>query len=76
MGEFQSDRGIVITPDHQYELRAQYSNTTFSDSDAMAILYLYLGEKDFHYPSTNRLQARQVPPFERLKHFIRAALPG
>ena len=76
MGEFQSERGLLITPDHQYELRAEYNNTTSVDSDAMAILYLYLDEKDFHYPGTNRLQARQTPPFERLEHFIRAALPG
>ena len=76
MGEFQSESGILIMPGHQYELRAEYNNTTSADSDAMAILYLYLDEKDFHYPSTNRLQARQMQPFERLEHFIRAAIPG
>jgi hypothetical protein len=76
MGEFQSESGIVITPAHQYELRAEYNNTTSSDSDAMAIFYLYLLEKDFHYPGNKNLQARQISPFERLEHFIQAALPG
>jgi hypothetical protein len=76
MGEFQSESGIVITPAHQYELRAEYNNTTSSDSDAMAIFYLYLLEKEFHYPGNKNLQARQIPPFERLEHYIRAAVPG
>jgi hypothetical protein len=70
MGEFQSEQGIVIRPNHQYELRAVYNNTTSSDSDAMAILYLYLLEKDFCYPGKKTLQAHHVSPFERLEHWI------
>ena len=76
MGEFQSDGGIVIAPEHQYELRAEYNNTTSSASDAMAILYLYLLEKDFHYPSSTTLQARHVSPFERLEHWITTPRSG
>jgi hypothetical protein len=70
MGEFRSEPGVIITPDHQYELRAEYNNTTSSDSDAMAIFYLYLLEKDFHRPADKNLQARHVSPFERLERYL------
>lgn len=60
MGEFQSEPGVVITPEHEYELRAEYNTTTSSDSDAMAIFYLYLLEKDFHRPTDKNLQARKT----------------
>jgi len=44
--EFKSIEGIPISRDHRYELTAEYDNTSGSKTDAMAILYLYLLEKD------------------------------
>ena len=44
--EFKSIEGIPILRDHRYELRTEYDNTSDSKTDAMAILYLYLLEKD------------------------------
>jgi hypothetical protein len=44
--EFKSIGGVPILRDHRYELRAEYDNTSDSTTDAMAILYLYLLEKD------------------------------
>jgi hypothetical protein len=44
--EFKSTEGIPVLRDHRYELRAEYDNTSDSKTDAMAILYLYLLEKD------------------------------
>ena len=44
--EYKSVEGIPIQRDHRYELAAEYDNTSGSDTDAMAILYLYLLEKD------------------------------
>jgi hypothetical protein len=44
--EFKSLGGIPIFRDHRYELGAEYDNTSASNTDAMAILYLYLLEKD------------------------------
>jgi hypothetical protein len=44
--EFKSVDGIPILRGHRYELTAEYDNTSGSNTDAMAILYLYLLEKD------------------------------
>jgi hypothetical protein len=44
--EFKSIDGIPILRSHRYELTAEYDNTSDSNTDAMAILYLYLLEKD------------------------------
>jgi hypothetical protein len=44
--EFKSIGGIPIFRDHRYELTAEYDNTSGLNTDAMAILYLYLLEKD------------------------------
>jgi hypothetical protein len=71
MGEFECDGGVVITPTHQYELRAEYNNTTSSSSDAMAIMYIYLLEKDFHHPTSKSLQVDRVTPLEQLERFWR-----
>jgi hypothetical protein len=76
MGEFQSEDGILVTPDHQYELRAEYNNTTSADSDAMAILYLYLLEKDFHGPTSKSLQVSRSTAFERFEHFLHTTFAG
>ncbi len=44
--EFKSIEGIPILRDHRYQVTAEYDNTSDSKTDAMAILYLYLLEKD------------------------------
>ena len=44
--EFKSVEGIPIVRGHRYELSAEYDNSSGSNTDAMAILYLYLLEKN------------------------------
>jgi hypothetical protein len=44
--ELKSSKGIPIQHDHRYELAVDYDNTSGSTTDAMAIFYLYLLEKD------------------------------
>jgi len=44
--EFKSIEGIPIFRDHRYQVTTEYDNTSGSKTDAMAILYLYLLEKD------------------------------
>ena len=43
--EFKSVEGVPILRGHRYELTTEYVNTSGSNTDAMAILYLYLLEK-------------------------------
>jgi len=43
--EFKSTRGLPITRGHHYQLSVDYDNTSAADTDAMAILYLYLLER-------------------------------
>ncbi|HTS18917.1 MAG TPA: hypothetical protein VMP11_15195 [Verrucomicrobiae bacterium] len=76
MGEFQSEAGMLITPAHQYELRAEYNNTTSAPSDAMAILYLYLLERDFHRPAVKNLQAGGDSLLRHMEHFLRTGFAG
>lgn len=45
MTEIVSQDGIPIKKDGQYELVAEYNNTTGGPIDAMAILYLYMAEQ-------------------------------
>jgi len=47
---FQSEEGIPIYKDHEYELRSVYNNTTDEDQDSMAVMYLYLHDKGFTRP--------------------------
>jgi hypothetical protein len=44
--ELKSATGIPIFRNHRYELSAEYDNTSGAKTDAMAILYLYLLEKN------------------------------
>lgn len=76
MGEFRSASGLAVNPSHQYELRAEYNNTTAAPVDAMAILYLYLLEKDFHYPPAKTLQAIRASSFQRAERALGLARPG
>lgn len=44
--ELKSIEGIPISRSHRYQLAVEYDNTSDSETDAMAILYLYLLERD------------------------------
>lgn len=44
---FSSPEGIAVFRDHEYELVSVYDNTTDEDQDSMAVMYLYLADRDF-----------------------------
>ncbi len=46
VGELKSIAGVPLHRDHRYEVTAEYDNTSGVKTDAMAILYLYLLEKN------------------------------
>jgi len=43
--EFKSIDGVLLSKGHRYELTVDYNNTSGANTDAMAILYLYLRDK-------------------------------
>ncbi len=48
---FTSVEGIPIYKDHEYELVSVYQNITDKDQDSMAVMNLYMLDKDFVEPS-------------------------
>ena len=44
---FSSVKGIRVYANHEYEMITEYNNTTQQDIDAMALLYVYMVDKDF-----------------------------
>ena len=44
---YSSESGIPLYKDHEYELLSVYNNTTSSDQDVMAVMYLYVLDKEF-----------------------------
>jgi hypothetical protein len=45
--EFSSAQGIPVFKDHDYELVSVYNNTTAEKQDSMAVMFLYLLDKEF-----------------------------
>lgn len=46
VGHFSSVEGIQLYKDHQYELISIYNNTSNSDQDSMAVMFLYLRDQE------------------------------
>jgi len=57
ISHFTSQKGVKLFRNHEYELVAEYNNTTDEPIDAMAIVYMYLHDKKFDID-----KARTVPP--------------
>jgi len=48
---FSSEEGIPVYADHEYELVSVYQNTTDQTQDSMAVMFLYLLDRDFVKPT-------------------------
>ncbi len=45
---FESEEGIPVYKDHQYQLVSVYNNTSDEPQDSMAVMYLYVLDKEFN----------------------------
>jgi len=50
---YSSKEGIPIYKDHEYQLISVYNNTTDEDQDSMAVMFLYVLDKEFQRPKLN-----------------------
>jgi len=48
---FSSAKGIPIYKDHQYQMISVYNNTTPVDQDSMAVMFLFVLDRQFRRPS-------------------------
>ena len=48
---FSSEEGVPVYADHEYELVSVYNNTTSETQDSMAVMFLYMLDKDFVRPA-------------------------
>jgi len=47
---FSSPKGIPIYKDHQYQMTSVYNNTTDTEQDSMATMYIYMLDKNYKPP--------------------------
>jgi hypothetical protein len=47
---FSSEEGIPLFKDHEYEIISVYNNTSDDDQDSMAVMFLYVLDKEFRNP--------------------------
>jgi len=50
---FSSEKGIPVYKDHEYELVTVYDNTSGQPQDSMAVMFLYMLDRDFRKPVLN-----------------------
>ncbi len=50
--------GVPIYKDHEYELISVYENTTDQVQDSMAVMFLYMHDKEFVHPKVRRVQGQ------------------
>ena len=49
---FTSKEGLPLYRDHEYELGSVYENTSDQNQDSMAVMFLYVLDKDFRLPKS------------------------
>ena len=55
-----SEAGIALFKDHEYEMISVYNNTSGADQDSMAVMNMYLLDKEFRKPNLDKI--RNPPP--------------
>jgi len=60
MTHYSSQDGFLVHRDHKYEILATYNNTSSSDIDAMAVIYLYYLDERFDEQAIGSLKIGQA----------------
>jgi len=58
---YSSVDGMPMYKSHQYELTSYYDNTTDHDVDSMAVMYMYMRDKNFVKPDMSQRAAMPAP---------------
>jgi len=62
---YESREGLMLHADHEYELVSIYNNTSNQDADSMAVMYLYMRDREFERPDlTKRIDKTEAAPRE------------
>ncbi len=70
---YSSESGLPLFRDHEYELVSVYNNTTRENQDSMAVMTLYLQDREFQPPAKpSRPPAQRRPPRPRRPDSIRS----
>jgi hypothetical protein len=56
-----SKEGIPVYKNHEYELVSIYDNTTKENVDSMAVMFLYVEDKEFRKPAAGAPVDQTVP---------------
>ena len=51
---YSSTEGVLVFKGHQYELISVYNNTSGENQDAMAVMFLYILDRDYTKPALTR----------------------
>lgn len=62
---YSSVEGLPLYKDHQYELTSVYNNTSDHDVDSMAVMYMYMRDKNFKKPKLTASAPRSEPKTEK-----------
>lgn len=60
-----SSDGIALHKDHEYEVVSVYDNTSGEDQDSMAVMNLYVRDKEFRRPDLAKANAKLAEPKKR-----------
>lgn len=61
VSSFSSKKGVALYKDHEYELISTYNNTTKANQDSMAVMMLFLFDKNFKKPAPPSTTASLSP---------------
>ncbi|HZO14162.1 MAG TPA: hypothetical protein VFB62_12910 [Polyangiaceae bacterium] len=65
---FSSAEGIPVYKGHEYEIVSTYNNTSGEDQDSMAVMNLYLLDKEFKKPDLSKKKTAPAPAKSAAEH--------